>query len=166
MTSSLATKPESKPAEASTAAAPVTKATKAPVKAAAPAPVKTKAAAKKAAPKASKPVPAAAKKAPVKAVANKAPAPAPVPAKTAKAAEAKVEKVKKAKLVRDSFTIPKAEYAVLAVLKLRAGKLGHAAKKSELLRAGIKVLAGLGDSALAIALKNVPAVKTGRPKAD
>ena len=57
-----------------------------------------------------------------------------------------VAKPKKPKLVRDSFTIPKAEYAVLAVLKLRAGKLGHAAKKSELLRAGIKVLAGLGDT--------------------
>ena len=50
----------------------------------------------------------------------------------------KPAKVKKPKLVRDSFTIPKAEYTVLDDLKQRAGKLAHAVKKSELLRAGIK----------------------------
>ena len=37
-------------------------------------------------------------------------------------------------------------------------------KKSELLRAGVKLLAGLNDAALQRALKNVPAIKTGRPK--
>jgi hypothetical protein len=37
-------------------------------------------------------------------------------------------------------------------------------KKSELLRAGIKALAAMGDAAFAAALGNVPAIKTGRPK--
>lgn len=72
-------------------------------------------------------------------------------------------KAKKPKLVRDSFTIPKAEYAVLDELKQRSGKLAHAVKKSELIRAGIKALAAMPDAALLAALKAVPAIKTGRP---
>lgn len=72
-------------------------------------------------------------------------------------------KAKKPKLVRDSFTIPKAEYAVIDELKQRAGKLAHAVKKSELIRAGIKALAAMPDAALLAALKAVPAIKTGRP---
>lgn len=72
-------------------------------------------------------------------------------------------KQKKPKLVRDSFTIPKAEYSALADLKQRAGKLASPAKKSELLRAGIKALATMGDNAFLAALKAVPAIKTGRP---
>ncbi|UUZ66051.1 hypothetical protein LP417_28705 [Polaromonas sp. P1-6] len=80
------------------------------------------------------------------------------PAKADKAA-----KPKKPKLVRDSFTIPKAEYVVLDDLKQRAAKLTRPAKKSELLRAGIKALAALSDAAFLTALEQVPAIKTGRP---
>lgn len=76
----------------------------------------------------------------------------------------KPAKEKKPKLVRDSFTIPKAEYAVLDELKQRTGKLAVAAKKSELIRAGIKALAAMPDPAFLAALKAVPAIKTGRPK--
>lgn len=107
-----------------------------------------------------------------KAPARKAPAsraavkPPPAPHKPAAAASEPVlkpEKTRKPKLVRDSFTIPKLEYAALADLKQRAAKLGTPAKKSELLRAGIKVLAGMGDVAFTAALRAVPALKTGRP---
>jgi hypothetical protein len=77
--------------------------------------------------------------------------------------ELKVEKVKKPKLIRDSFTIPKAEYVVIEALKERAGKLSRAAKKSELLRAGIKALAAMSDAAFLSALTAVPTIKTGRP---
>ncbi len=80
------------------------------------------------------------------------------------AAPAKPAKVKKPKLVRDSFTIPKDEYAALAGLKQRCAALDHPVKKSELLRAGIQALAVLGDKALLAALKAVPSLKTGRPK--
>jgi hypothetical protein len=73
-------------------------------------------------------------------------------------------KVKKPKLVRDSFTMPKDEYEVIDSLKLRAGKLGQSVKKSELLRAGIKALASLSDIGFKAALSNVPTLKTGRPK--
>ncbi len=91
--------------------------------------------------------------------AKKAPAKAPGVVQ-----QAKVEKVKKPKLVRDSYTIPKDEAAVLAQLKQRSAALGQASKKSELLRAGIKALAGMGDKALLAALRAVPAIQTGRPK--
>jgi len=84
-------------------------------------------------------------------------------AKPAKAAPAPVLKAKKPKLVRDSFTIPKAEYVVLDELKQRAAKLTRPAKKSELLRAAIKTLAALSDAAFLTALAQVPTIKTGRP---
>lgn len=71
----------------------------------------------------------------------------------------------KVKLVRDSFTMPSDEYALLGQLKQRALAGAHHAKKSELLRAGIMLLAGLNNAALLRALAAVPAVKTGRPKA-
>jgi len=77
------------------------------------------------------------------------------------AAPAKVAKVK---LVRDSFTMPSDEYAVLAQLKQRALAGAHHAKKSELLRAGVKLLASLDNAELLRTLAAVPAVKTGRPK--
>ncbi len=111
---------------------------------------------RKAAPAAKAPVASApAKNSPPNATAPPKAAP---PAKVAKA-----EKPKKPKLVRDSFTIPKPEYLVLDELKQRSAKLATAVKKSELLRAGIKALAAMPDTALLAALKSVPAIKTGRP---
>jgi hypothetical protein len=77
----------------------------------------------------------------------------------------KVEKAKKPKMIRDSFTIPKTEYLVIEALKERAGKLSRSAKKSELLRAGVKALAAMSDAAFLAALTAVPTIKTGRPAA-
>ena len=73
------------------------------------------------------------------------------------------EKSRKPKLVRDSFTIPKSEYAAIDVLKTRAIAQGTSVKKSELLRAGLMTLAFMPDAAFAKALADVPALKTGRP---
>lgn len=70
---------------------------------------------------------------------------------------------KKPKLVRDSFTIPKAEFAAIETLKTRAIALGTSVKKSELLRAGLMALQGLNDAAFKAALAAVPTLKTGRP---
>ena len=101
-----------------------------------------------------------------------APAPAPAPtaaaAKTKKAARpAKDTRPPKAdKLVRDSFTIPRAEYTLLQDLKTRVASLGQPAKKSELLRAGIQALKALDDDALLALLRTVPVIKTGRPTRD
>lgn len=110
------------------------------------------------------PKPAAVKPAAKKAATKPAKATAKAPAKPKAAPKVdKTPKEKKPKLVRDSFTIPKAEYGVLEELKARAGKLGHPVKKSELLRAGIKALAAMSDVAYIQALTAVPAIKTGRP---
>jgi hypothetical protein len=70
---------------------------------------------------------------------------------------------KKPKLVRDSFTIPKTEFAAIETLKTRAIALGTSVKKSELLRAGLMALQGLGDAAYKAAIAAVPTLKTGRP---
>lgn len=69
----------------------------------------------------------------------------------------------KHKLVRDSFTIPKNEYAMLAALKERATQLARPAKKSEILRAGVALLGTLNDAAFLAAVGAVPSLKTGRP---
>jgi hypothetical protein len=84
--------------------------------------------------------------------------------KAATTTQALVEsKLKKPKLVRDSFTFPKDEYQAIAGLKQKALGLKHSAKKSEILRAGLKLLSSLNDKAFLAALNNVPALKTGRP---
>jgi hypothetical protein len=118
-------------------------------------------------------------KAPAKAVAAKKPASRPANKTTtaptrkasaqpkAKAATAALPatetKLKKPKLIRDSFTFPKDEYQAIAGLKQKALGLKHSAKKSEILRAGLKLLSSLNDKAFLAALTNVPALKTGRP---
>lgn len=86
------------------------------------------------------------------------------PRAPAKPATAKSAAEPKPKLVRDSFTIPKSEYAVLDALKLRAAKLARPTKKSEVLRAGIRALHVMSDKAFLAALGAVPSLKTGRPK--
>ena len=101
------------------------------------------------------PSPAARQRAPAaKAVVVTAPSPEKEP------------KAKKPKLVRDSFTFPKDEYVAIEALKLRAAQLSHPAKKSEILRAGLKALVNMSDTALRSALQAVPAIKTGRPKSE
>ena len=74
----------------------------------------------------------------------------------------KPEKAKKPKLVRDNFTIPKVEYVVLEALKQRATRLNRPVKKSELVRAGIKVLAAMHDTVFLATLELVPPIKTAR----
>ena len=84
------------------------------------------------------------------------------PAPKAKSAEK--SKSHKVKMERDSFTMPKDEYSQLGLLKTRLAALGQPAKKSELLRAGIKLLVAMSDNTLKITLAKVPVIKTGRPK--
>ncbi len=109
-------------------------------------------------------------KSPAKPAAKAAPAkkPAAKPAKVRAPAakpvvEAKAPK-QKAKLVRDSFTMPQVDFDLIAVLKERALGFKRPTKKSELLRAGLQALAGLNDQALQAALNALPPLKPGRPK--
>ncbi|MBV8035870.1 hypothetical protein [Roseateles sp.] len=70
----------------------------------------------------------------------------------------------RARLVRDGFTMPAADHALLKELKHRLHTAGRDAKKSELLRAGLRALAGLDAASLAAALDRLEPVKTGRPR--
>jgi hypothetical protein len=81
---------------------------------------------------------------------------------TARPAAAPV-KSERVKLVRDSFTMPKADFEMIDTLKQRALKQGREVKKSELLRAGLHALAALGDTAFGSVVAAVPRLKTGRP---
>lgn len=87
--------------------------------------------------------------------AEAAPAPAP--------AEEKARRAKKEKVVRDSFTMPKSDYAKIDELKKRCVAAGISVKKSELLRAGLHMLAFAADKRLVAAVAALEPVKTGRP---
>lgn len=91
--------------------------------------------------------------APVAAPASPAPAPADASRKPAKS-----------RLVRDSFTMPQADFDLVAVLKQRALGFQRPAKKSELLRAGLHALNALSDKRLQTALDALQPLKPGRPK--
>lgn len=70
----------------------------------------------------------------------------------------------KQKLVRDSFTLPQADFDLIDQLKARAIAFGRPAKKSELLRAGLQALSALNDARLRAALETLVPLKPGRPK--
>lgn len=85
------------------------------------------------------------------------------PAKAVKEVKAKTPAPKKAKMVRDSFTIPETDYALFNTLKQRALAAGKEIKKGELLRAGLAVLNSLSENELFKVLASVERIKTGRP---
>ena len=118
---------------------------------------------------ASKRTPAAAKPATAakKTAAQPKSAPATKAAQAAKSVSTgkagKPAKAKKVKLVRDSFTMPETEYAVIALLKKRCLSASVSAKKSEILRAAVAGLAKLSDAAVVAAIRRLEPIKTGRP---
>ena len=88
----------------------------------------------------------------------------PKPVVAEKPAIAEVAKQPRVKLVRDSFTMPRDEFELIAKLKARAVDFKRPAKKIELLRAGLQVLAALPDKQLLDALEALRPLKAGRPK--
>ncbi|MEX3843391.1 hypothetical protein [Paraburkholderia sp. BR10882] len=87
----------------------------------------------------------------------------PVEAHSARAVRHRRDHVKQEKVVRDTFTMPREDYEQLAVLKQRCLDAGLAVKKSELVRAGLLLLASEPTKRLLAAVKAVEPVKTGRP---
>jgi hypothetical protein len=106
-------------------------------------------------------------KAAVKAAAKSLAAPAPkraprkAPAAPARDTAASTRPV----LVRDSFTMPEQEYAVLAEVKQACLRAGIDVKKSELLRIGVALLGQVDIATLKSVLAALPQLKTGRPPA-
>lgn len=74
------------------------------------------------------------------------------------------KKSEEEKVVRDSFTMPQSDYALIAELKEKALAGGVHVKKSELLRAGLRLLAKSTAPQLKRAVAGLEKIKTGRPK--
>jgi hypothetical protein len=95
---------------------------------------------------------------------------APLPVALKRAAKAVVAAAVPAagnpSLVRDSFTMPEAEYAVFASAKQRCLQAGVEIKKSELLRIGMALVGQLDVATLQAVLAGLPQLKTGRPRSD
>jgi hypothetical protein len=116
-------------------------------------------------------LPSTAKPAPTKKLAavKKVPRPRALATAVSPKSEATGKAAKKAaklrpQLVRDSFTMPEADFSLIEALKAKALDARRAAKKSELLRAGLRLLSSLEAKALVAALDKLEPVKTGRPK--
>lgn len=83
--------------------------------------------------------------------------------KRTKKESAKKDSPKKEKVVRDSFTMPRADYEKIATLKKKCLDAGVQVKKSELLRAALQLLDSTSEKRLLAAIAAVETVKTGRP---
>jgi hypothetical protein len=86
-----------------------------------------------------------------------------IPAPAAQETQKKPSK-QRVRLVRDSFTMPEPDFALIAALKARTMAAQRETKKSELLRAGLQVLMALDDATLMNALGRLQPLKLGRPK--
>ncbi|SAL05031.1 hypothetical protein AWB81_06990 [Caballeronia arationis] len=82
---------------------------------------------------------------------------------TVTGSNAKTKRGKKDKVARDSFTMPKSEYAKIASLKQKCASNGLRVKKAELLRAALAMLDAATEKQIVAAVKALEAVKTGRP---
>jgi hypothetical protein len=158
-TATAAAKPAAKPAAKRAVKAAVAPALKTP------AAKKTVAAVATPAPAAARAKPAV-KAAPAKAAKKAAPARKAAAKRPEQegAGEAVREKARKARLVRDSFTMPEHEYELLGQVKKACLKAGFEIKKSELLRIGVALIGQLDLATLQNVLASLPQLKTGRPK--
>lgn len=68
------------------------------------------------------------------------------------------------KVVRDSFSMIKADYDLIAALKKRCLSLGLNVNKSQILRAGLNSLDKANDAKLIGLIGKLTEVKTGRPR--
>lgn len=68
------------------------------------------------------------------------------------------------KVIRDTFSLPPADYALLEQLRARALALGQAVNKSEFVRAGLRALIDMSELDFRQAIVQVEKIKPGRPK--
>ncbi len=69
------------------------------------------------------------------------------------------------RVIRDSFSLPATDYAIIATLRERALKAGVYANKSELVRAGLRLLQEMNEADFVSAVQRIEKIKTGRPSA-
>lgn len=71
---------------------------------------------------------------------------------------------KRPQLIRDSFTMPEAEYQILNEVKKACLAAGFTVKKSELLRVGVALIQVLDIADLRKIVNGLAPLKVGRPK--
>lgn len=106
-------------------------------------------------------------KAPATAIKTAKPVVKPVAKKAAATPKLAAKKPKKApreKMVHDRFSMPKNEYLKIAEIKEAYLKNGLHVKKSEVLRAGLKILGEMSEAQLKRAIAWLEDSKTGRAK--
>ncbi len=79
------------------------------------------------------------------------------------AAEATPPLIAVGKVVRDSFSMPEAEYRTVAAVQKRMIKKEKVVSKSEVVRAAFSLLNKLGDKELIEIFDSLPKVRPGRP---
>lgn len=67
------------------------------------------------------------------------------------------------KLIRDTFSMPDSDYQLIAEILERSPAMTARSTKSEIIRAGLKVLHTMDDEHLSEVLNQVQRLKTGRP---
>ena len=67
------------------------------------------------------------------------------------------------KLIRDTFSMPDSDYQLIAEILDRSPAMAARSTKSEIIRAGLKVLHHMDDEHLREVLNQVQRLKTGRP---
>ena len=77
---------------------------------------------------------------------------------------AKPKPPKKIPVIRDTFSFPEFDYALLSELQAALLKNGHNVSKSELVRAGLKALAQMRPAQLIKTAKAVEKLKPGRSR--
>lgn len=65
-------------------------------------------------------------------------------------------------VVRDTFSMPAGDHALIEQLRVRAAKQGRNTNKSEVIRAGLKALSGVPADQLVALLEGLERVKPGR----
>lgn len=68
------------------------------------------------------------------------------------------------KVIRDTFSLPPNDYALLDQLRVRALTLGQAVNKSEFVRAGLQALMSMPEQDFRQAIAQIEKIKPGRPK--
>lgn len=107
-----------------------------------------------------------AKKLPVKKAVPVKAAAAPLAAKPDRVKPVKAIKPKKPakdKVIRDSFTMPASDFAIIDRIKQRAIEWKQPVKKSEVLRAALHALGAMPDVKVKKLLAGLSPVKKGRP---
>lgn len=67
------------------------------------------------------------------------------------------------KLIRDTFSMPDCDYQLISEILERTPAVAARSTKSEIIRAGLKVLHTMDDDDLSRVLTQVRRLKTGRP---